>query len=196
MDRYEYNEEIILVDENDNLVGFETKLKAHEDGGKLHRAFSIFVFDARGRLLLQRRAKKKYHFGGLWSNTCCGHPKKGEELQDAAQARLQQEFGFDTRLKELFSFLYRASDAGNGLAEHEFDHVFYGEFDGDPRPNPDEIEDWKWVDVAELMSDLENNPHRYTPWFKIAIQDVIEVLPDLRPTTSVLDRPDRVNHLD
>ncbi|HEX2098527.1 MAG TPA: isopentenyl-diphosphate Delta-isomerase [Rubrobacteraceae bacterium] len=196
MDRYEYNEEIILVDENDNLVGFETKLKAHEDGGKLHRAFSIFVFDARGRLLLQRRAKKKYHFGGLWSNTCCGHPKKGEELQDAAQARIQQEFGFDTRLKELFSFLYRASDAGSGLAEHEFDHVFYGEFDGDPRPNPDEIEDWKWVDVTELMSDLENNPHRYTPWFKIAIQDVIEVLPDLRPTTSVLDRPDRVNHLD
>jgi isopentenyl-diphosphate delta-isomerase len=174
MDRYEYNEEIILVDENDNLVGFETKLKAHEDGGKLHRAFSIFVFDARGRLLLQRRAKKKYHFGGLWSNTCCGHPKKGEELQDAAQARLQQEFGFDTRLKELFSFLYRASDDGSGLTEHEFDHVFYGEFDGDPRPNLDEIEDWKWVDVAELMSDLENNPHCYTPWFKIAIQDVIE----------------------
>ena len=196
MDRYEYNKEIILVDENDNLVGFETKLKAHEEGGKLHRAFSIFVFDARGKLLLQRRAKKKYHFGGLWSNTCCSHPKKGEELQDAAQARLQQEFGFDTRLKELFSFLYRASDVGSGLTEHEFDHVFYGEFDGDPRPNPDEIEDWKWVDVAELMSDLENNPHCYTPWFKIAIQDVIEALPDLRSTTSVLDRPDRENHLD
>jgi isopentenyl-diphosphate delta-isomerase len=196
MDRYEYNKEIILVDENDNLVGFETKLKAHEDGGKLHRAFSIFVFDARGKLLLQRRAKKKYHFGGLWSNTCCSHPKKGEELQDAAQARLQQEFGFDTRLKKLFSFLYRASDVGSGLTEHEFDHVFYGEFDGDPRPNPDEIEDWKWVDVAELMSDLENNPHCYTPWFKIAIQDVIEALPDLRPTTFVLDRPDRENHLD
>jgi isopentenyl-diphosphate delta-isomerase len=180
MDRYEYNEEIILVDENDNMVGFETKLKAHEDGGKLHRAFSIFVFDARGKLLLQRRAKKKYHFGGLWSNTCCSHPKKGEELQDAAQARLQQEFGFDTRLKEIFSFLYRASDARSGLTEHEFDHVFYGEFDGDPRPNPDEIEDWKWVDVTDLMSDLKNNPHYYTPWFKIALQGVIEALPDLR----------------
>ncbi len=196
MDRNEYKEEIILVDENDNPVGFETKLRAHEDGGKLHRAFSIFVFDARGRLLLQRRAKKKYHFGGLWSNTCCSHPKKGEELQDAAHTRLQQEFGFDTQLKEIFSFLYRASDAKSGLTEHEFDHVFYGEFDRDPRPNPDEIEDWKWVDVAELMSDLENNPHRYTPWFKIAIQGVIEALPDLRCTTYGLGRPDLEDRLD
>jgi isopentenyl-diphosphate delta-isomerase len=194
MNRDEYNEEIILVDENDNPVGCETKLRAHEDGGKLHRAFSIFVFDTGGKLLLQRRAKKKYHFGGLWSNTCCSHPKKGEELQNAAHTRLQQEFGFDTQLKEIFSFLYRASDAGSGLTEHEFDHVFYGEFDGDPRPNPDEIEDWKWADVAELRSDLENNPHYYTPWFKIAFQGVIEALPDLGSTTSVL--PNREDHLD
>ncbi len=180
MNRDEYNEEIILVDENDNPVGCETKLRAHEDGGKLHRAFSIFVFDSGGKLLLQRRAKKKYHFGGLWSNTCCSHPKKGEELQNAAHTRLQQEFGFDTQLKEIFSFLYRASDAGSGLTEHEFDHVFCGEFSGEAHPNPDEIDDWKWVDPAELLADLENNPDDYTPWFKIAVQRVIENRPDSR----------------
>jgi len=195
MDRDEYNEEVILVDEDDNPVGFETKLRAHEDGGKLHRAFSIFVFDAAGRLLLQRRAKKKYHFGGLWSNTCCSHPKRGEELQDAARTRLRQEFGFDTELGEIFSFLYRASDAKSGLTEHEFDHVFYGEFDGDPLPNPDEIEDWKWADVTGLMSDLENNPQEYTPWFRIAIREVIEALPGPHPATPVRNRLGREHHL-
>ena len=179
MDRNERGEEIILVDENDNPIGFETKLKAHENGGKLHRAFSIFVFDAAGRMLLQRRAEKKYHFGGLWTNACCGHPRKGERLEDAARVRLQQEFGFDTGVEEIFDFLYRTSDAKSGLTEYEFDHVFCGEFNGEPRPNPDEIDAWKWVDLAELLVDLKNNPHQYTPWFKIALPRVIENLPDL-----------------
>ena len=179
MDQNERNEEIILVDENDNPVGFETKIKAHEGDGKLHRAFSIFIFNAAGKVLLQRRAKKKYHFGGLWTNACCGHPKKGEKLQDAAPARLRQEFGFNTELKEIFSFLYRASDVESGLAEYEFDHVLYGEFNGEPQPNPDEIDDWKWVNLTELMVDLEDNAHDYTPWFKIAIPQVIENLPSL-----------------
>ena len=122
--------EIILVDAADNQVGVETKLGAHENGGKLHRAFSIFIFDAAGRMLLQRRAKKKYHFGGLWTNACCGHPKVGEKLPSAAHTRLQQEFGFDTQLEETFSFLYRAFDADSGLTEHEFDYVFCGEYNG------------------------------------------------------------------
>ena len=184
MDRNERGEEIILVDENDNPIGFETKLKAHENGGKLHRAFSIFVFDAAGRMLLQRRAKKKYHFGGLWTNACCGHPRKGEKLEDAARVRLQEEFGFDTGVEEIFDFLYRASDAKSGLTEYEFDHVFCGEFNGEPRPNPDEIDDWKWVGLAELLVDLKNDPHQYTPWFKIALPRVIENLPDLRAATA------------
>jgi isopentenyl-diphosphate Delta-isomerase len=176
------SEEIILVDEDDNPIGFEAKSRAHENGGKLHRAFSIFIFDAAGKMLLQRRAKRKYHFGGLWTNACCGHPRKGEMLQEAVCARLQQEFGFDAELEEIFSFLYRASDAGSGLTEHEFDHVFYGEFDGEPRPDPDEIDDWRWVGLSELLTDLENNPQDYTPWFKISVRRVIESLQSPRPT--------------
>ena len=172
----ERNEEIILVDANDEQIGFETKLTAHENGGKLHRAFSIFIFNDAGKMLLQRRSKKKYHFGGLWTNTCCSHPKREEKLQDAARTRLRQEFGFDTDLKEIFSFTYRAPDPNSGLTEYEFDHVFYGEFNDEPQPDPDEIEDWKWVDLTELLADLESNPYEYTPWFKIAIHKVIENL--------------------
>lgn len=174
----ERTDQVILVDENDNPVGFETKLKAHEDGGKLHRAFSIFIFDAAGKMLLQRRAQGKYHFGGLWTNACCGHPKRGETLQDAARVRLRQEFGFEAELTRIFSFVYRASDTQSGLGEYEFDHVFHGEFNGEPRPNPDEIDDWKRVDLAELKADLEGNPHDYTPWFRIAVPQVIEYLSD------------------
>ena len=159
MNEDERGEELILVDENDNPVGFEKKLGAHENGGKLHRAFSIFVFDTTGKMLLQRRAKQKYHFGGLWTNACCGHPKRGQALRDAVHARLREEFGFDTELREIFSFVYRASDTKSGLTEHEFDHVFYGEFDGESQPNPAETEDWRRVDLSEFMVDVETNPH-------------------------------------
>ena len=193
MGRNERSEELILVDARDNPIGFETKLGAHENGGRLHRAFSIFVFDGSGRMLLQRRAKKKYHFGGLWTNACCGHPKRGEELRDAAQARLREEFGFRTETREVFSFVYRASDAQSGLTEYEFDHVFCGEFNGEPSPNPNEIDDWKWVDLAELLADLESNADAYTPWFKIATHQLIEHLPGSR-TTSVPDRHTGDNH--
>jgi isopentenyl-diphosphate delta-isomerase len=172
----EGNEEIILVNVNDAQIGFETKLKAHENGGKLHRAFSIFIFDDTGKMLLQRRSKKKYHFGGLWTNACCSHPKSGEKLQDAANARLRQEFGFDAELKEIFSFTYRAPDPNSELTEYEFDHVFYGKFNDEPHPDPNEIEGWKWVDLPKLLADLESNPYEYTPWFKIAVHKVIENL--------------------
>ena len=185
MDQKERSEELILVDTHDNPIGFETKLKAHENGGKLHRAFSIFVFDGAGRMLLQRRAKKKYHFGGLWTNACCGHPRKGEDLREAAHARLWQEFGFGTETDEVFSFVYRALDAKSGLSEYEFDHVLCGEFAGKPRPDPDEIDDWKWIELAELLADLETNAHAYTPWFKIAVHQVIENLSGSHTTASV-----------
>lgn len=169
-------QEVILVDEDDNPVGFETKLRAHQDGGRLHRAFSVFIFDCAGRMLLQRRAAQKYHFGGLWTNACCSHPRKGEEVADAARAGLRREFGFSTQMEEIFSFVYRAMDEYSGLTEHEFDHVFRGKFDGEPRPDPDEIDDWKWVEPAELTGDLENNPHDYTPWFRLAASRVLENL--------------------
>lgn len=169
-------EEIILVDENDNQIGFEEKIKAHENGGKLHRAFSIFVFNSKGDMLIQLRSKKKHHFGGLWTNTCCSHPLKGEKLEDAVHRKLKQEFGFDTKLKELLSFIYRADDPKGDLTEHEFDHVFIGTFDGKPKPNPEEIDDWKWASIKEIKADLENHPENYTPWFRIVFDSVVEKL--------------------
>lgn len=180
MERDERGEELILVDADDNPVGFETKLGAHEGGGKLHRAFSVFVFGRDGKMLLQRRAEKKYHFGGLWSNACCGHPKRGENLSDAARVRLEEEFGFTAEVEEVFSFVYQATDANSGLTEHEYDHVFYATFGGEPRPDPDEIGAWKWVDPAQLSDDLQSNPHEYTPWFVISAPLVIETPPNLK----------------
>src|SRR4051794_23646258 len=137
------SDELILVDEHDNPVGYSAKLAAHENGGRLHRAFSIFIFNSRGEMLLQRRAAGKYHFGGLWTNACCSHPRRGESTVDAAHKRLREELGLDTDLREIFSFTYRATDSVSGLTEHEFDHVFVGRFDGTPLPNAGEIDDWK-----------------------------------------------------
>ena len=168
-------DELILVDEHDNPVGHETKLRAHQNGGKLHRAFSVFIFDAAGRMLVQRRAAGKYHFGGLWTNACCSHPRRGESTPEAARARLRQEFGFDAELREVFTFTYRATDPTSGLTEHEFDHVFVGRFDGEPRPNPDEIDGWEWVDPAELLADVRARPGRYTPWFGLAVERVLSM---------------------
>ncbi len=165
-------ERVVLVDENDNEIGTEEKLKAHENGGKLHRAFSIFVFNSRGELMLQKRARSKYHFGGMWTNTCCSHPRPGEPLMETARRKLRQEMGFETDLKELFTFTYRATSE-NGLTEHELDHVLTGRFDGDPEPNPEEAEGWKWTSLDELAEDVKENPDRYTPWFRIALERVI-----------------------
>ena len=163
-------ETVILVDEKDNPVGYEEKITAHMNGGKLHRAFSIFVFNSKGELLLQQRAKAKHHFRSLWSNPCCSHPLKGERLENAVHRKLQQEFGFDTDLREAFSFIYEATDPESKLTEHEFDHVFIGKFDGRPKPNPREIDDWKWTTSARLKQDLRSNAKNYTPWFKIAFE--------------------------
>jgi isopentenyl-diphosphate delta-isomerase len=159
---------IVLVDEKDNPIGYEEKLAAHRDGGKLHRAFSIFIFNSKNEALLQLRSKAKHHFQSLWSNPCCSHPIKGEKLEVAVHRKLKQELGFDTPLKETFSFVYKATDPKSGLTEHEFDHVFVGQYDRDPKPNPEEVDDWKWVTLNELQRDLDKNPARYTPWFPIA----------------------------
>ena len=163
-------ETVILVDEKDNPVGYDEKLRAHSNGGKLHRAFSIFVFNSKGELLLQQRAKSKHTFRSLWTNPCCSHPRKGEQLEKAAHRKLQQEFGFDTDLHEEFSFIYKATDQESSLTEHEFDHVFTGRFDGIPKPNPEEIQDWKWITTGNLKRDLKTHPGNYTPWFKIAFE--------------------------
>jgi isopentenyl-diphosphate delta-isomerase len=158
-------EEVILVDEQDRVLGAAEKLAAHRDGGQLHRAFSIFIFDGPGRMLLQQRAAIKYHFGGKWTNACCGHPRPGEDLLAAAQRRLGEEMGFQTELRRVFAFAYSARDEAAGLIERELDHVLVGRFDGEPRPDPAEIAAIRWMTRAEVERDLATRADSYTPWF-------------------------------
>ena len=161
-------ERVILVDEQDCQIGVGEKLRTHHEGS-LHRAFSIFVFDARGWLLLQKRARTKYHSGGLWSNTCCGHPRPGETTAGAARRRLREELNVECELREAFSFLYRA-EVGGGLVEHELDHVFVGRFDGEPAPDAAEVEDWRWVTPEELQRELRLRPDAYSYWLRAALE--------------------------
>ena len=165
---------IILVDENDKQIGIEEKVRCHENGGKLHRSFSIFIFNSKNEMLLQLRAKKKYHFGGLWTNACCSHPNAGEMLEDAVHRKLKQEMGFDAELKEAFSFIYKVADKNSGLTEWEFDHVFIGEHDGEVPFNPEEADDFKFISIPELKRDVEKNPEKYTLWFRTALPKVLE----------------------
>lgn len=164
------NEEVILVDENDHEIGLMDKLEAHEKG-LLHRAFSIFIFNDKNELLMQKRAMGKYHSASLWSNTCCSHPKMGDSIEIACEIRLMEEMGFITELKFFKSFIYKAS-LGNGLHEHEFDHVYIGRFNGSPVPNSAEVARWRYVDLNELEKDLVANPTHYTAWLKIIFGDV------------------------
>ncbi|MEM5812433.1 MAG: isopentenyl-diphosphate Delta-isomerase [Candidatus Aenigmatarchaeota archaeon] len=164
-------EKIILVDKNDRETGTGEKMEVHRSG-KLHRAFSIFIFNSRGQLLLQKRSREKYHSGGLWTNTCCSHPRAGEKLDEAVHRRLKEEMGFDVPLKEIFSFVYKVK-FGNGLYENEYDHVFVGRFDGEPKPNPKEAESWKWVSLQALKNDIEKNPEKYTYWLRASINKLI-----------------------
>jgi len=165
-------EKIILVDRKDKEIGTGEKIKVHEEG-RLHRAFSIFVFNSKGQLLLQKRARGKYHSGGLWTNTCCSHPRVGERMEEAVHRRLKKEMGFDCPLKEVFSFIYRV-DFGNGLTENEYDHVFAGRFGGNPKPNPEEADGWKWVSMEELKADVKKNPQKYTYWFGLVLEKLSE----------------------
>lgn len=166
-------EQVILVDHDDRELGLMEKLKAHQNGGTLHRAFSIFIFNKKGETMLQQRAEVKYHGGGLWSNTVCSHPRKGETPVQAAHRRLGEELGFDCEMREVFAFEYEA-EMDKGLTEHEYDHVIFGRYDGVPKPNPKEVQDWKWMSLDALKTDLENNPNHYTPWVKISIEDIIK----------------------
>jgi isopentenyl-diphosphate delta-isomerase len=162
-------EQLILVDAQDRELGVKEKMQAHVEGA-LHRAFSVFVFDSERRLLLQKRARTKYHSGGLWSNTACGHPRPGETTVAAARRRLREEMGLDCELREAFEFVYRAELDGS-LVEHEYDHVFVGTHAGeDPAPDASEVEDWRWVSMDELRRCLREEPERYSYWLKAAVE--------------------------
>lgn len=162
-------EEVILVDKYNNQIGICEKLKAHKEA-RLHRAFSIFIFNSKGDLLLQQRAKEKYHCGSLWTNTVCSHPRPNETLDNGVHRRIKEEMGFDCELKELFSFVYRA-EFENGLTENEYDFVFIGKYDNESiMPNPDEVMDYKWISITDLKDDVLKNPKKYTPWIKIILE--------------------------
>lgn len=157
-------EHVTLVNELDQELGTMEKLEAHRHG-VLHRAFSVFLWDSEGCLLLQRRALDKYHSAGLWTNTCCSHPRPGEALEVAALRRLQEEMGVACPIEHRFSFVYRAAFT-NGLTEHELDHVFFGRFDGTPQPDRTEVMDWRYVDIAALDVELSTHPERFTVWLR------------------------------
>ncbi len=167
-------EEVILVDENDNQIGTAEKLAAHQNGGRLHRAISVFVFNKKGETMLQKRAMVKYHSVGQWGNTVCSHPRPGEKVMDAAHRRLKEEMGFDCELKEAFNFPYKAADIGNGLTEQEYDHIIFGFYDGEPVCNKDEVMDWRWVGLDTLKADIGKSPNDYVAWLRLMIDRVIE----------------------
>ena len=158
--------DIILVNERDEPVGTMEKIQAHRSA-LLHRAFSVFVFNSRGEMLLQQRAFGKYHSGGLWTNACCSHPHPGEDTGQAAGRRLQEEMGFGVKLRKLFDFIYK-SEFDNGLTEHEFDHVFAGVYDGPVRPDSGEVHDYCFKNIEEIKESLRQRPEQYTVWFRIA----------------------------
>jgi isopentenyl-diphosphate delta-isomerase len=163
-------QQVILVNEKDEEIGVMEKMEVHQKG-LLHRAFSIFIFNNSGQLLLQKRASGKYHSPGLWTNTCCSHPMPNEELKDAANRRLNEELGISTSLKDVFSFTYRAN-MENGLVEHEFDHVLTGTFEGKILPDVNEVEDYKYASLAEIKRWLQTNPEEFTKWFIIAFPKI------------------------
>ncbi len=164
--------EVILVDEKDNEVGRMEKMEAHREG-VLHRAFSIFIFNSRGEMLIHQRAAGKYHGAGLWTNACCSHPMPGERVEDAVHRRLREEMGLRCSSRKIFDFIYRA-EVEHGLTEHEYDHVFVGYTDQDPQPDDEEVSDWKWIDPVALISDFKKYPERYTVWFGIALPLVLD----------------------
>lgn len=164
------SERVILVDAGDTPVGTAEKLTAHREG-RLHRAFSVFVLNDGDEVLLQRRAEGKYHSGGLWSNTCCSHPRPGEETEVAARRRLEEEMGFVCPLEPAFEMVYRA-DVGGGLVEYEYDHIFLGRWNGGPDPDPAEVAGWRWVGLPELREEVARTPRRFTYWFRVALLEL------------------------
>lgn len=168
----EKEDQVILVDKNDNQIGRCGKLKAHQLG-LLHRAISVFIFSPKGDWLLQQRAEGKYHSGGLWSNSCCSHPRPAEPAAAAAHRRLREEMGFDCDLKEAYSFIYRTV-FDNGLIEHEYDHVFIGTSTAKPHPDSAEVANWQWIAPEALAQDLRRHPQHYTYWFRFSFATIIK----------------------
>ncbi len=166
------SEKVILVNEKDEVIGSMEKMQAHQEG-LLHRAFSIFILDGQGRMLLQQRALTKYHSAGLWTNACCSHPRPGEETLSAANRRLKEELGFQTELKHVFTFTYE-TNFENGLTEHELDHVFFGEYNGELSPDPMEVMDSRLETPENIRKELIKDPNSFTSWFRIAFPKVEE----------------------
>ena len=165
-------EQVVLVDTNDQPLGLMPKMEAHEKG-VLHRAFSVFILNDAGELMLQQRALHKYHSPGLWTNTCCSHQRNGESNITAGKRRLQEEMGFVAELHELTSFIYKAP-FNNGLTEHELDHIMIGHFNGTPEINPEEVANWKWMYVDDVRDDIQKHPDNYTVWFIIIFDQFFE----------------------
>lgn len=161
------HELVVLVDEHDREIGTASKLQAHR-AGELHRAVSVFLFDTEGRLLLQQRAQGKYHSAGRWANTCCSHPRPGESAVNAARRRLLEEMGVDCALEPVGVFTYRA-DVGDGLVEHEVDHLFTACFSGEPTPNADEVERFRWAHPGDIEQEIREDPTRFAPWLAPAL---------------------------
>lgn len=164
-------EKVILVDKNDNEVGTMEKQEAHVKG-LLHRAFSVFIFNDKNELLLQRRAVNKYHSGGLWTNTCCSHPRQNEKTKDAAKRRLLEEMGMRSTLKKQFDFIYKAK-LDNNLYEHEFDHVFFGFTNDLPIINQEEVQEYTYKNLEDIGNEMKTIPEKYTEWFKICFREVV-----------------------
>ncbi|MFK8265908.1 isopentenyl-diphosphate Delta-isomerase [Capnocytophaga cynodegmi] len=167
-------EKVILVDEQNNPIGLMPKLEAHEKA-LLHRAFSVFIMNQKGEVMLQQRALHKYHSPGLWTNTCCSHQRENETNVEAGKRRLQEEMGFITELTDVISFIYKAP-FDNGLTEHEYDHVLLGYYEENPNINPEEVADWKWELPENIKKDIEQNPQKYTEWFKIIFEKFYDYL--------------------
>ena len=160
---------VILVDKNDKKIGLMPKMEAHEKG-VLHRAFSVFIFNDKNELMLQKRNINKYHSPGLWTNTCCSHQKDGESNINAGKRRLKEEMGFCVDLNELDSFIYYVK-FDNGLIEHELDHILVGKYNGSFNVNPKEVDEWKWLTLDKIKDDIKRNPNNYTEWFKIIMDN-------------------------
>ncbi|SFM73424.1 isopentenyl-diphosphate delta-isomerase [Algoriella xinjiangensis] len=165
---------VVLVDQDDQKLGLMEKQQAHV-AGLLHRAFSVFVFNSNGELMIQQRAASKYHSPTLWTNTCCSHPRDNETYDQAAHRRLKEEMGFDCDLEFKFSFIYKAH-LDNNLTEHELDHVFIGTYNDEPKLNPEEVMAYRWVDLMDLKKDIEKNPQNYTAWFKIIFEHYVSYI--------------------
>lgn len=168
-------DELVLVDSEDNILGYEEKEKCHDGKGILHRAFSAFVFNDEGELLIQKRADGKRLWPGFWANSCCSHPRKGEGYVEAGGKRLMEELGFTCDLEPLFKFEYQAKYGEEG-SENELDQVLLGKYNGEVKANPEEVAEYKWVKPDWLRADIEENSEKYAPWFKISLERVLEVM--------------------